>query len=99
MGSRACSLHRDADGATPGLGRQARYAAMACAQHRRGRPRGRAQKALHVTINDYQRTDGSAFRSNDHDATVPGGLDIQAVVGLDTYAQAATTNVRTYNGV
>lgn len=46
------------------------------------------EQALGVTINDYQRDDGSTFRSNDRDATIPADLDIRAVSGLSTYAQA-----------
>jgi len=48
------------------------------------------EQALKVTINDYQRDDGSTFRSNDRDATVPGGVNIQAISGLSTYERAVT---------
>ncbi len=61
-------------------------------------PTTQVEQALKVTINDYQRDDGSVFRSNDRDATVPGGLNIQAVSGLSTYDRAITHGLRPLSG-
>jgi len=54
----------------------------------------KVEKALGVTINDYERADGSLFRSNDRDATVPAGLDIQAVSELSTYDRPVHADIR-----
>jgi len=61
-------------------------------------PTTRVEQALKVTINDYQRDDGSVFRSNDRDATVPGGLNIQAVSGLSTYDRTISHGLRPLPG-
>ena len=53
------------------------------------------EAALGVTINTYQLPGqagqpGRAFRANDRDPVVPGGLDIRAISGLSTYDQFRT---------
>jgi kumamolisin len=47
------------------------------------------ERALSVTINDYW-SQGREFYANDHDATVPAGLDITAISGLSTFDRFVT---------
>jgi len=57
------------------------------------------EHAFNVTINDYDRGDGSTFQSNDRDATVPANLDVQAVTGLSDYEQPVVANLPVNSGV